>query len=104
MTKLTQKLDMLRSDGSLKTAIESYQPRGFFDFSATRGGTAEFQLAALIVILELYKHEAPYNNTNRCDGLNICYFELISSLESVITPKLIRANVQKKPQLLVHKF
>ena len=68
MTKLTQKLDMLRSDGSLKTAIESYQPRGFFDFSATRGGTAEFQLAALIVILELYKHEAPYNNTNRCDG------------------------------------
>ena len=68
MTKLTQKLDMLRSDGSLKTAIESYQPRGFFDFSATRGGTAEFQLAALIVILELYKHEAPYNNTNRSGG------------------------------------
>merc|ERR1719210_1934513 len=65
MTKLTQKLDMLRSDGSLKTAIESYQPRGFFDFSATRGGTAEFQLAALIVILELYKNEAPYKNTNR---------------------------------------
>ena len=44
-----------------QVAIESYQPKGFFDFSATRGGTAEFQLAALIVILELYKNEAPYN-------------------------------------------
>ena len=65
MSKLTLSLDTLRSDQALKLAIESYQPRGFFDFSATRGGTAEFQLAALVVILELYKNEAPYNNANR---------------------------------------
>ena len=94
MTKLTQKLDMLRSDGSLKTAIESYQPRGFFDFSATRGGTAEFQLAALIVILELYKHEAPYNNTNRCDGqtarlLSIIFLAPASSPNSILALYLL---------------
>ena len=65
MSKLTLSIDTLRSDQALKLAIESYQPRGFFDYSATRGGTAEFQLAALVVILELYKNEAPYKNTNR---------------------------------------
>ena len=65
MSKLTLSIDTLRSDQALKLAIESYQPRGFFDYSATRGGTAEFQLAALVVILELYKNEAPYKTTNR---------------------------------------
>ena len=55
MSRLTMMLDSLRTDHNLKNAICTYQPTGFFDPISCRGGTPEFQLAALILLLENLK-------------------------------------------------
>ena len=61
MSQLTLGLERLKRDQILKLAIESYSPRGFFDHSATHGGSAEFHLAALVLLLEFYKKAAGHS-------------------------------------------
>ena len=53
MTRITSEVDRLKRDSTLKSAIEMY---GIGPFSR---GSADFQLAALILVLEYYKSSSP---------------------------------------------